>query len=84
MAAQYYACYGKYVGFKKTVSEANARICADYQQYVGQIVSGLEVDMVMGAYRFPENTAIAELEAEAKAQAGPDLLDPIRFGRWRN
>jgi hypothetical protein len=37
----------------------------------------------MGAYRFPESTAITELEAAAKA-AGRDLLDAIRFGRWRN
>jgi hypothetical protein len=84
MAAQYYACYGKYVGFKKTVTVSNARVCPDYQQYIGQIVSGLELNIVMGAYRFPNNTLVTELEAEARAQAGPDLLDPIRFGRWRD
>jgi hypothetical protein len=33
---------------------------------------------------FPGNKAIVELEAAAKAAAGPDLLDAIRFGRWRN
>src|SRR5262249_52353548 len=70
MAAQYYACYGKYVGFKKTVTASNARTCPDYQQYIGQIVSGLEVNIVMGAYHFPDNAAITELEAGAKAQAG--------------
>jgi hypothetical protein len=83
MATQYYACYGKYVGFKKTVTAENARACPDYQQYVGQIVSGLEINIVMGAYHFPRNGAITELEAVAKAGAGGDLLDTIRFGRWR-
>lgn len=84
MATQYYACYGKYVGFKKTVTSANARTCPDHQQYVGQIVNGLETDIVMGAYRFPGNTAITEIEVAAKAGAGRDLLDAIRFGRWTN
>jgi hypothetical protein len=27
---------------------------------------------------------ITELEAAAKAGAGVNLLDPIRFGRWRD
>ena len=64
-----------YVGFKKTLTADNARACSDYQQYIGQIVSGLEVNVVMGARRFPQNTLIVELEAEAKAQAGPALLE---------
>ena len=84
MATQYYACYGKNAGFKKTVTADNARACPDYQQYIGQIVNGLETDIVMGAYRFPRNTAITDLEAEAKAAAGADVLDAIRFGRWRD
>jgi len=84
MATQYYACYGRTAGFKRTVMMDNARACADYQQYVGQIVNGLEINIVVGAYRFPGNKAIADLEATAKAGAGPDLLDAIRFGRWRD
>jgi hypothetical protein len=84
MATEYYACFGKQVGFKKTVSGENGRRCPDYLQYVGQIVGGLEINIVMGAHRFPGNRAIAELELAAKAAAGPDLLDPIRFGRWNN
>jgi hypothetical protein len=84
MATQYYACYGKSSGFKKTVTADNARACSDYQQYVGQIVNGLEVDIVMGAYRFPKNSVITELERAAKAAAGADVLDAIRFGRWRD
>jgi hypothetical protein len=84
MATQYYACYGKNAGFKKTVTADNARACPDYQQYIGQIVNGLEVDIVMGAYRFPGNAAITEVQAPAKAAAGRDLLDAIRFGRWQD
>jgi hypothetical protein len=84
MATGYYACYGKYVGFKKTVTADNARVCSDYQQYIGQSVSGLEINIVMGAYRFPGNSLITELEAAAKVAAGADLLDAIRFGRWRD
>jgi len=83
MAIQYYACYGRTAGFKKTVTADNARACADYKQYIGQIVNGLEMNVVMGAYHFPRNTAITDLEVAAKTGAGPDLLDPIRFGRWR-
>jgi hypothetical protein len=84
MATQYYACYGKNAGFKKTVTADNARACPDYQQYVGQIVNGLETNILMGAYRFPGSSVITELEPAAKAAAGPDVLDAIRFGRWRD
>jgi hypothetical protein len=84
MASQYYACYGKNAGFKKTVTADNARACPDYQQYVGQIVNGLEPDIMMGAYRFSGNSVITELEPAAKAAAGADVLDAIRFGRWRD
>ena len=84
MATQYYACYGKNAGFKKSVTAENARACPDYQQYVGQIVNGLETNILMGAYRFPGNPVITELEPAAKAAAGPDALDAIRFGSWRD
>jgi hypothetical protein len=84
MAADYYACYGKYVGFKKCVTADNARACSDYQQYIGQIVNGLETVIVMGAYHFPQDSALTELEASAKKGAGANLLDPIRFGWWRD
>ena len=46
-------------------------------------MNGLEIDIVMGAYHFPGNSVITELEAAAKA-AGADLLDAIRFGQWRD
>jgi hypothetical protein len=39
-------------------------------------------DIITGAYRFPGNSVITGLEPGAKAAAGPDVLDAIRFGRW--
>jgi hypothetical protein len=38
----------------------------------------------MGAYHFPQDAAVTELEASAKKGAGANLLDPLRFGRWRD
>jgi hypothetical protein len=84
MATRYYACYGKNVGFKKAVTAENAHACPDYQQYIGQVVNGLESAVVLGAERFPQDPAITALEAPSKAGAGANLLDPIRFGRWRD
>jgi len=53
------------------VTATNAGACADYQQYVGQIVNHLETVILIGAYCFPRNPAITELDAAAKADAGP-------------
>jgi hypothetical protein len=83
-ATQYYAGYGKNAGFRKTVTATDARACPDYHQYIGQIVNDLEIDIVMGANRFPGNLPITELQAPAKAAAGRDLLDAIRLGRWQD
>ena len=84
MATQYYACYGRNVGFKKTVTADNARACSDYQQYVGQIVNDVETVVLLGGYRFPANSAITELGAAAKAESARDPVDTIHFGRWRD
>jgi hypothetical protein len=84
MAVDYYSCYGKTPGFKQKVTADNARACADYQEYIGQIVNGLETVVVMGAYHFPQDSLLSELDAAAKAGAGPNLLEPTRFGRWRD
>jgi len=84
MATQYYACYGKYVGFKKIVTADNARACADYQEYVGQLLNDVETPILIGAYRFPGNTAITELDAAAKAESRRDPIETTHFGRWRD
>jgi hypothetical protein len=38
----------------------------------------------MGAYRFPSNRAIVEVESAAKAAILHEGLDSVRFGRWRD
>jgi len=84
LSVDYYSCYGKTPGFKQTVTAENARTCPDYQEYIGQIVNGLETVEVMAAYHFPQDPLLNELDAPAKAGAGPNLMDPVRFGRWRD
>jgi hypothetical protein len=85
MATQYYACYAQHVGFYNIVTPDAARACPDYQQYVGKVVNDVESAILIGAYRFPGNVAITALDAGAKVQAARrDVLDSIRFGRWRN
>jgi hypothetical protein len=84
MATQYYACYAKAAGFRKTVTVANSRVCPDYVQYIGKTVNDVQTVILLGAYRFPENAAITELEAAARAEALRDPIDSIRFGRWRD
>jgi hypothetical protein len=85
MATQYYACYAKSAGFKKTVTAEQARACSDYPQYIGKVVNDAEPSILMGTSRFPGNTAITGLDAAAKAESLRDAsVDTIRFGRWTN
>lgn len=86
MATQYYACYAEHVGFGKIVTNENARACPDSEQYVGQKVSAVEAAILIGAYRFPSNTATTALEAAARTETlkRPADFDPIRFGHWRD
>jgi hypothetical protein len=84
MATQYYACYAKAVGFDETITADAAKACPDHEQYVGKVVNDVETNVVMGAYRFPSNRAIVEVEAAAKAASLHDGLDSVRFGRWRD
>jgi hypothetical protein len=82
MATDYYACYGKHVGFGNTVTADNAKSCPDYKQYIGKEVTGVETAVVIGAYRFPRDAAIDEVEQPAKAALLRDPIDTARFGRW--
>jgi hypothetical protein len=85
MATQYYACYARVVGFKKTVTREEARACADSPQYIGKVVNDAEPSILMGARHFPRNSAITGLDAAAKAESLRDAsVDTIRFGRWTN
>jgi hypothetical protein len=86
MAVQYYACYAKNVGFYKTITAQNAKSCPDYQQYIGKLVNSVERTVVVGAYRFPNNPAITELDLNAKQLASSGTFSPssILFGKWQH
>jgi hypothetical protein len=86
MATNYYACFAKYVGFRKVISAANSEACPDATQYLGTIVNGVEENMLIGAYRFPDNREFLALDAPAKTSLAksPFSLEPILFGKWRD
>ena len=86
MATRYYACLAKYAGFTKFVTADNSRDCPDAQQYFGVIVNGVEPNVLIGAYRFPEDKELLELDAAAKASYAKSFfsLEPILFGKWRD
>ena len=83
MATRYYACFGKQPGFKNTVTADNARSCSDFQQYIGKVVAGVENAVVIGAYRFPGDAAITEVERSAREALLHDAIDTTLYGRWR-
>jgi hypothetical protein len=83
-ALAYYACFGKGAGLAKTVTAENSALCPNAPQYYGKIVDGADQNEAFGAYRFPNNRAIADIEADAKvaSSSGPFSLDAILFGKW--
>jgi hypothetical protein len=62
----------------------NARACPNFEQYYGKVVNGVDPNIVIGAFRFPQNVAIAAVEAAAKeaSSSGAFSLDAILFGKW--
>jgi hypothetical protein len=86
MALAYYACFGKGAGFGKTVTAENSASCPNAAQYYGKVVDGVDQNETFGAYRFPNDRAITEVEAAAKTESssGPFSLDAILFGKWRD
>jgi hypothetical protein len=86
MAIQYYACYGKTPGFYKSVSRDNASDCPNHEQYNGKVVNGVDANVVVGGFRFPQNSAIVAAESAAKQASanGAFALDAILFGKWRD
>jgi hypothetical protein len=82
----YYACFVKGAGFGAIVTADSAAGCANAPQYIGRKVEGAEVDFLIGAYRFPNDERITDLESQARSAGaeGPRSLDPILFGRWRD
>jgi hypothetical protein len=86
MAMQYYACYAKGAGFYKIVTAENSGSCPNAAQYFGKLVNDEERILLMGAYRFPKNKAVTEVEMSAKAIAyrAEFSNDAILFGKWRD
>ena len=84
MAIRYYACFGREVGFYKTITPSNSSACADTAQYDGKIVNDVDRVVIYGAYRFPDDSSIANVEVSAKVASRPFPLDTVVFGRWRD
>jgi len=86
IATDYYACFAKYAGFAKFITAENSRKCPDAQQYYGVIVNGVGENVVIGAYRFPNDDDLIALDASAKAELAISVfsLEPILFGKWRD
>jgi hypothetical protein len=86
MATGYYACFAKSAGFNQTITRENSRGCQNVTQYLGVIVEGVGPNILIGALRYPEDTAITSVEADARKVMAPTpfILDPILFGKWRN
>ena len=86
MATDYYACFAKTAEFRKTITAETSKACPNAQEYVGRVVNGVDTNVVIGAYRFPGDAALSELDAAAKASAslGPFSLEPILYGKWRD
>jgi hypothetical protein len=86
MATDYYACFAKYAGFAKVIAAENSRKCPDAQQYYGVIVNGVGENVLIGAYRFPNDENLIALDASAKAELVHSVfsLEPILFGKWRD
>jgi hypothetical protein len=85
VATRYYACFAKYVGFAKVITAENSRNCADATQYLGTIVNGVAENVLIGAYRFPDDDELIALDAPAKSTVARSVfaLEPILFGKWR-
>ena len=86
MATDYYGCFAKYAGFAKVITAENSAKCPDAQQYYGVIVNGVGENVLIGAYRFPNDDDLTALDASAKAELVHSIfsLEPILFGKWRD
>jgi hypothetical protein len=50
------------------------------------VVNAVQPNILIGAYRFPQNQALTELEVPARAAfvKSSGSLEPILFGKWRD
>ena len=70
----------------------NSRNCPD-EQYDGTVVNGVELNVLIGAYHFPDDEEFSALVQSARATlaqsafSGADFVRPmawIRMSGWRN
>jgi hypothetical protein len=85
-AIGYYACFGKGADFGKIVTAENSGSCPNAPQYYGKVVNGVDQLATFGAYRFPNNASITDVETSAKAASstGGFSTDALLFGKWRD
>jgi hypothetical protein len=64
----------------------NSAGCPNAQQYLGSIVNGVQPNVLIGAYRFPNDSDLDALNAPAKAAfvKSEFSIEPIMFGKWRD
>lgn len=84
MVADYYTCYAKSAGFYKEVTAQNSGSGPNAQQYYGKLVSGVDSNLLIGAYRYPNDRVIQAVLPAAKAasSAGAFSTDATLFGKW--
>jgi hypothetical protein len=69
----------------KVLTAENSANCADATLYLGAIVNGVEPDVPIGPYRFPDHDELIALDAPAKAALAVLVFrEPSLFGRWRD
>jgi hypothetical protein len=80
------ACFAKYAGFSNVITSENSRDCLNVTQYLGAIVNAVQPNVLIGAYRFPADRALTELEIPARVvlTKSASSLEPILFGKWRD
>jgi hypothetical protein len=67
MATRYDGCLANHAGLAKVITAENSGSCVDATQYLGAIVNGVELNVLIGAYRFPEDDDLIALDAPAQA-----------------
>ena len=55
-----------------------------YISVVSVLVNDVDRPVIFGAYRFPKNNSIAQLDAAAKSASKPFPVNTTLFGRWRD
>jgi hypothetical protein len=83
---QYYACFAKHAGYYEVVTADNSGACPGAAQYYGNLVNGVDRMALVGAYYFPNNKSITEVEDAARtpASSGVFATDALLFGKWRD